>query len=167
IICMSKGLTGGVMPLGATSCAQFIYDAFLSDDKMKTFFHGHSYTANPTACSAALASMDLFDQPEAFKNIKRIGQQHDLFLQKIKSHEALIEVRQMGTIIAFEIKTKEHTHYLNSLAEYISEFFIERGIILRPLGNVVYILPPYCISNEDLKYMYDAMEEFLEKIEHG
>jgi len=161
IICMSKGITGGVMPLGATACAQFIYDAFLSDDKMKTFFHGHSYTANPTACSAALASMDLFDKPEAFENIKRIEQHHDFFLKKIKHHKALVEVRQLGTIIAFEIKTNEHTHYLNSLAETISEFFISRGIILRPLGNVLYILPPYCISNDDLEYIYGAIEEFL------
>ena len=164
IICMSKGLTGGVMPLGATSCAQFIYDAFLSDDKMKTFFHGHSYTANPTACSAALASMDLFDQPETFENIKRIELQHKAFLQKTISHKALIDVRQLGTIIAFEIRTNEHTHYLNSLSEYISEFFIKRRIILRPLGNIVYILPPYCISNEDLEYIYNAMEEFLNKV---
>jgi adenosylmethionine-8-amino-7-oxononanoate aminotransferase len=158
---MSKGLTGGVIPLGATACPQFIYDAFLSDDKTKTFFHGHSYTANPTACSAALASLDLFDKPEAFENIKRIEQQHNLFLQKIKSHKALIEVRQLGTIIAFEINTTEGTHYLNSLAEHISEFFISRGIILRPLGNVMYILPPYCISNADLEYIYNAIEEFL------
>ena len=163
IICMSKGLTGGVMPLGATACAQFIYDEFLSDDKMKTFFHGHSYTANPTACSAALASMDLFDEPEAFENIKHIEHQHKLFLQKINSHKALIEVRQLGTIIAFEIKTPEHTHYLNSLAETISEFFISKGIILRPLGNVLYVLPPYCISNDDLKNIYNAIEEFLNK----
>lgn len=164
IICLSKGLTGGVMPLGATACAQFIYDEFLSDDKMKTFFHGHSYTANPTSCSAALASMDLFDEPEAFENIKRIEQQHNLFLQKINSHKALIEARQLGTIMAFEIKTKEHTHYLNSLAETISEFFISRGIILRPLGNVLYILPPYCISNNDLDYIYNAIEKFLNSL---
>ncbi len=164
IICMSKALTGGVMPLGATSCSQFIYDAFLSDDKMKTFFHGHSYTANPTACSAALASMDLFDKPDAVENSKRIAQQHNIFLQKIKSHSALIDVRQLGTILAVEIKTKEQTNYLNSLAETISEFFISRGIILRPLGNVVYVLPPYCISNEDLQYIYNAIEEFLNEI---
>lgn len=161
IICMSKGLTGGVIPLGATSCSQFIYDEFLSEDKMKTFYHGHSYTANPTACSAALASLDLFDKPEAFDNIERITQQHHLFLQKIKSHKALIDARQLGTIIAFEIKTGEQTSYLNSLAEHISEFFISRGIILRPLGNVMYILPPYCISNNDLEYIYNATEEFL------
>ncbi len=164
IICMSKGLTGGVIPLGATSCAQFIYDAFLSDDKMKTFFHGHSYTANPTSCAAALASLYLFDQPQTIENIKHIEQQHHLFLKKIKSHTALIDARQLGTIIAFEIKTNEQTHYLNSLADYISEFFISKGIILRPLGNIVYILPPYCISTEDLTYVYNAIEEFLNTI---
>jgi adenosylmethionine-8-amino-7-oxononanoate aminotransferase len=167
IICMSKGLTGGVMPLGATSCAGFIYDAFLSDDKMKTFFHGHSYTGNATACSAALASMDLFDQPEVFENIKRITERHDLFLKKIQGHKALAEVRQSGTILAFEIRTNEQTHYLNSLSEYISEFFIERGIILRPLGNIVYILPPYCIKDEDLKYIYNTVEEFLDGCQGG
>lgn len=161
IICLSKGLTGGVMPLGVTSCAQFIYDAFLSDDKMKTFFHGHSYTANTTGCSAALASLDLFDEPLAFENINRIIKKHEMFFKKIKAHKNLIEVRQLGTIIAFEIRTKEQTNYLNSLAEKISDFFIGKGIILRPLGNIIYVLPPYCISNDDLDYIYNSMEEFL------
>lgn len=164
IICMSKGITGGVMPLGATSCAQFIHDAFLSDDKMKTFFHGHSYTANTTACSAALASMDLFDQPEAFENIRRIEGKHQTFLQKIKGHSALLDVRQLGTVIAFEVRTGEHTNYLNSLAEHISGFFIERGIILRPLGNILYVLPPYCICNEDLDYIYTEIHNFLNQL---
>ena len=162
IISMSKGITGGVMPLGATSSAQFIYDAFLSDDKMKTFFHGHSYTGNTTACSAALASLDLFDKSETFENIKRIELQHNVFRQNIKWHPSLIDSRQLGTILAFEIKTKEHTHYLNSIAENISEFFTSRGIILRPLGNVLYVLPPYCISNIDLQFIYTTIEEFLD-----
>ena len=162
IICLSKGLTGGVMPLGATACSKFIYDAFLSDDKMKTFFHGHSYTANPTACSAALASMDLFDLPGAFENIVRIEQKHSLFLKKIIGHARILDVRQSGTIIAFEIKTNEHTNYLNSLAEQISDFFISKGVILRPLGNVVYILPPYCIKSDDLDYIYECVELFLD-----
>ncbi len=165
IICMSKGLTGGVMALGATSCSQFIYDAFVSEDKMKIFFHGHSYTANPTACSAALASMDLFDSPETFSAINRISQKHKLFLREIKSHKAIIDARQLGTIIAFEIKTTEKTHYLNSLAEVIPTFFLERGIILRPLGNIVYILPPYCISDRDLEYIYNAIEEFFDSLQ--
>ncbi len=165
IICMSKGLTGGVMALGATSCSQFIYDAFVSEDKMKIFFHGHSYTANPTACSAALASMDLFDRTETFSAINRISQKHRLFLREIKSHKAIIDARQLGTIIAFEIKTTEKTHYLNSLAEVIPTFFLERGIILRPLGNIVYILPPYCISDKDLEYIYNAIEEFFDSLQ--
>ena len=164
IICMSKGITGGVMPLGVTACAQFIYEAFLSDDKMKTFFHGHSYTANPTACSAALANMDLFDQPETVAHIERIASQHAAFLQKIKSHASLLEGRQLGTILAFEVKTGEQTHYLNSVAEYISSFFIDKGIILRPLGNIVYVLPPYCITNADLQYIYDSIASFLDTL---
>ncbi len=164
IICMSKGLTGGVMPLGATACAQFIYDKFLSDDKLKTFYHGHSYTANPTACSAALASLDLFDNPDTFENINRITESHKRFFLKIKLHKALIDVRQLGTIIAFEIKTDEETNYLNSLAGNISDFFIARGIIIRPLGNVIYILPPYCISNNDLDYIYKTIEDFLNSL---
>jgi adenosylmethionine-8-amino-7-oxononanoate aminotransferase len=82
IVCLSKGLTGGVMPLGVTSCADFIYEAFISDDKMKTFFHGHSYTANTTACSAALASLDLFDLPDAFENVHRIEKKHANFCEK-------------------------------------------------------------------------------------
>jgi adenosylmethionine-8-amino-7-oxononanoate aminotransferase len=163
VICLSKGITGGVMPLGATSCAEFIYDAFLSDDKMKTFFHGHSYTANPTACSAALASLDLFDRPEAFANIERIEKKHRAFFNKIKNHNALVDVRLLGTILAFEMKTGEKTHYLNSIAEHISSFFVSRGIILRPLGNVFYILPPYCISDEDLEFIYASVEEFLKQ----
>jgi adenosylmethionine---8-amino-7-oxononanoate aminotransferase len=164
IFCLSKGLTGGVMPMGVTSCAQFIYDAFLSDDKMKTFFHGHSYTANTTGCSAALASLDLFDQPEAFHNIKRIEIKHSAFLNKIRLHNSLIDARQLGSVIAFEIKTTEHTNYLNSMAERISDFFIGKGIILRPLGNIIYVLPPYCIKDEDLDYIYNSIEEFLNKL---
>jgi len=164
IVCLSKGLTGGVMPLGVTSCAEFIYEAFISDDKMKTFFHGHSYTANTTACSAALASLDLFDLPDAFENVHRIEQKHNAFLQKIKNHKALIDARQLGTIIAFEVKTEENTNYLNSLSERISAFFISKGIILRPLGNIVYVLPPYCIKDEDLDYIYESIEVFLEEL---
>jgi adenosylmethionine-8-amino-7-oxononanoate aminotransferase len=164
IICLSKGLTGGVMPLGVTSCASFIYEAFLSNDKMKTFFHGHSYTANPTSCAAALASLDLFDQPAAFENIYRIQRAHEKFAAKLRKHNKLKEVRQKGTILALEIRTSESTHYLNALAERVPEFFLARGIILRPLGNIVYVLPPYCISDEDLELIYTALEEFLDTV---
>jgi adenosylmethionine-8-amino-7-oxononanoate aminotransferase len=161
VICLSKGITGGVMPLGVTVCAQFIYDACVSDDKTKTFFHGHSYTANPTACAAALASMDLMERKETFESIKRISKLHAEFGEIIKSNENVLEARTIGTILAVEIKTPEQTGYMNSLAEKISSWFIERGILLRPLGNVLYVLPPYCISNEDLSYIYANIEIFL------
>jgi adenosylmethionine-8-amino-7-oxononanoate aminotransferase len=161
ITCLSKGLTGGFMPLGITSCAAFIHNAFISNNKMKTFFHGHSYTGNPTACVAALASLDLMDKEETTQNRLRIQQKHSAFVSQLKNHKALIEVRQLGTILAFEIKTKEQTNYLNNLAETISTFFYSKKIILRPLGNIVYVLPPYCISDESLDTIYEAITDFL------
>jgi adenosylmethionine---8-amino-7-oxononanoate aminotransferase len=161
IMCLSKGLTGGYMPLGVTSCAKFIHDAFLSSDKTKTFFHGHSYTANATACSAALASLDLMEKEETKENIKRINASHLLFGKKITSSKKIKQVRVKGTIIAFELKTEEGTHYLNPASEIISDFFLGKGIILRPLGNVFYILPPYIITDEELNKIYRAIEDFV------
>ena len=161
IICLSKGLTGGYMPLGVTSCAQFIYDAFVSDDKAKTFFHGHSYTGNPTACSAALASMDLMEKKETWNNIDRISKKHSTFLNKIKGHKSIKTIRQTGTILAIELNTDEHTHYLNNASEKIASFFMKHGILIRPLGNVFYILPPYCINFSDMDLIYSKTEEFL------
>lgn len=161
IICLSKGLTGGYLPLGVTSCAQFIYDAFLSEDKTKTFFHGHSYTANPTACSAALASLDLLEKEEVWEQIKMIEKEHQKFKLKIEKNVKLKDVRIKGTIIAFELKTDEQTHYLNNAAQVITDFFLNKGILLRPLGNIFYILPPYVITKEELNYIYSSIEEFL------
>lgn len=162
IICMSKGLTGGYLPLGATSCAEFIYEAFISDDKSRTFFHGHSYTANPTACTAALASMDVMEEPQTFENIQRIQSQHEVFAVKVKAHRSVKEIRLKGTVLAIELETNEQTHYLNKAAESITEFFIKRNILLRPLGNVFYLIPPYCISVTDLDYIHNAINEFLD-----
>lgn len=161
IICLSKGLTGGYMPLGVTSCAEYVYKGFISEDKTKTFFHGHSYTANPIACSAALASLDLMESNITFENIKRISEAHTLFLSKISKHAKLKDVRQCGTILALELKTEEHTHYLNNASESITNYFLKRGILLRPLGNVFYLIPPYCITSEELQTIYSAIEEFL------
>ncbi len=162
IVCLSKGLTGGYMPLGVTACSNEIHEAFIHDDKTKTFFHGHSYTANPTACSAALASLDLMEEPAAFESIARINTQHKAFSETVTGHQACKDVRVCGTIFAIELNTDEGTHYLNSVAEHISTYFIVRGILLRPLGNVLYILPPYCITNEELDYIYQNIKQFLD-----
>src|SRR6202042_2006074 len=111
IMCFSKGLTGGTMALGLTTCTQNIYDAFLSDDRLKTLFHGHSFTANPVACSAALASLDLFLEPSTSENIKRIESMHRQFAIKIKDHSKIKTIRQTGTILAMEWQTGDDTSY--------------------------------------------------------
>ncbi len=164
IMCFSKGLTGGTMALGVTTCSQQIFDAFLSDDKLKTLFHGHSFTANPVACSSALASMDLFLEQATSTNIKRISEQHATFAKRIKDNLKLKEVRLTGTIMALEWNTGSNTSYFSSLRDVLYQYFLDAGIILRPLGNVVYILPPYCISNADLEYIYSKIEQALVEI---
>lgn len=163
LMCFSKGLTGGTMALGITTCTASIYEAFLSDDKLKTLFHGHSFTANPIACSAALASMDLLLAEETIKNIERVVASHREFSAKIKVHPKLKSVRQTGTILALEWETSGQTSYFNELRDNLYNFFLDQGIILRPLGNIIYILPPYCMSNEELAFIYSKIEEALEQ----
>ncbi|MEO6243760.1 MAG: aminotransferase class III-fold pyridoxal phosphate-dependent enzyme, partial [Bacteroidia bacterium] len=161
IVCLSKGLTGGFLPLGVTVCSEEIHRAFLTSDKTKTFFHGHSYTANPLACTAALASLDVFDQEKTMERIAILSDRMKEAVSRFENHTAIKEARSFGTIFALEIKTPEATEYLNPLAEKVHSFFIERGIILRPLGNILYVLPPYCITEEELRKVIDAIEEFL------
>lgn len=172
IYCLSKGLTGGTMALGITSSTLEIYNAFLGEqypseknEKLKTFFHGHSFTANPIACAAALASLDLLENPKAQKNIARIGARHETFFIENKLHPKIKELRHVGTILALELKVSGlETSYFNAVKEKASDFFLQKGIILRPLGNVIYILPPYCIKNKDLDYIYQSILDFLDTI---
>lgn len=164
IFCLSKGLTGGVMPLGVTTCAEKIYEAFLSDgsDKVKTFFHGHSYTANPLACAVSVASMKLLEKEEAQKSIQRISEKHKSFSGKIKGNESVNEVSHLGTVLAIELAGE--AGYFSKMRNELYQFFISKGILIRPLGNVIYLVPPYCISDEDLEYIYGAIVEIIEKL---
>ncbi|MBL4678795.1 MAG: aminotransferase class III-fold pyridoxal phosphate-dependent enzyme, partial [Mucilaginibacter sp.] len=164
IMCFSKGLTGGTMAFGLTTCTQEIYDAFLSDDKTKTLFHGHSYTANPVACAASLASLDLFLDPSTQANIDRIVARHQAFAESIKDHKRIANYRQTGTILAMEWETGNNTSYFSNLRDKLYHFFLDKGIILRPLGNIIYILPPYCITDAELDYIYSAIEQALDTI---
>jgi adenosylmethionine-8-amino-7-oxononanoate aminotransferase len=164
IFCLSKGITGGTMPLGVTTCNAKIFDAFLSDDKLKTLYHGHSYTANPVACAASLASLDILLSAETLPNIQRISARHEAFAVQIKDHSKLKHIRQTGTILAMEWETGGDTSYLSGLRNKLYNYFLERGIILRPLGNIIYILPPYVISNDDLDYIYQTILTALEEI---
>jgi adenosylmethionine-8-amino-7-oxononanoate aminotransferase len=164
IMCFSKGLTGGTMALGLTTCTQQIFDAFLSDDRLKTLFHGHSYTANPVACAAGLASLDLFLETATQENINRIATAHQQFALKIKDHRRIRTTRQTGTILAMEWETGSDTSYFSSLRDTLYTYFLDAGIILRPLGNVIYILPPYCITDDQLNYIYSKIESALDEV---
>ena len=164
IICLSKGITGGTMALGVTACSQPIFDAFVSEDKFKTFFHGHSYTGNPIACAAACANLELLAREKTTQNISTLCSEQKQWAQKFKNHPALLDVRNIGTINAFEINTGKDSSYFNTLRDDIYNFFMQRNILLRPLGNIIYIMPPYCINQEELKMIYEQIDVFLNQI---
>lgn len=161
IICLSKGLTGGTMALGVTAAASFIVTAFDTEDKLKTFFHGHSFTANPLACTAANASLDLLEQPACKQAIYGIVQQNKEWLSRLHKYNLPIkDIRQLGTIVAFEID-KGKTEYLNTIAATITKKGLEKGIYIRPLGNTVYIMPPYCVDINTLKNLQQTIVEII------
>lgn len=159
IICLSKGLTGGTLPLGVTACTAEIHQAFVDDDKLKTFFHGHSFTANPLACSAALASLDLFENELTSEKINQIGNWHSKYKNILLDSEisdSIKNFRQLGTIVAFEWVDSKST-YLNSISTGVTSKMLEQGIFLRPLGNTVYMMPVYCTTEEEIKMIYEKL----------
>lgn len=164
LMCLSKGLTGGTIALGVTTCTSAIYDAFLSDDRYKTLFHGHSFTANPLACVAALASLDLLLSTDTQAAIKRIATQHQGFSQTLRQHPAVANVRQRGTILAFDLVAGGQASYFSNIRDIAYNFLLEQGVLMRPLGNVLYFLPPYCTSNEQLERGYGAVLALLERL---
>lgn len=163
IICLSKGLTGGVMPLGLTVTTQKIYDQFLSEETVKALLHGHSFTGNPLACAVANASIDLFELNFTWKNIDRISEQHAQFKEKITQHPSVKTIRHLGTILAIEVEEGNETSYFSSIKEQAFNYFKSKGILLRPLGNIIYLNPPYCITTEQLNTIYSEIEQFLNK----
>lgn len=164
IFCLSKGLTGGTMAMGVTSCTQQLFDAFQGGDNSRSLFHGHSYTANPIACSAALASLEIFEQNNVFVDITRITEQHKKFVLKIEGNKKVKQARSRGTILALELNTAEGTSYFNTIRLKAYNYFISKGVLMRPLGNIIYVMPPYCISTDDLNYIYDSIQEFLKTL---
>ena len=162
IVCLSKGLTGGMMPLGVTTCTADIVEAFRSENVLKTFFHGHSYTANPLACAVAGASLDLLLAPECQADISRIAARHEQFAQTIRHNPRVREVRHLGTILAIEIETGGAGSYVDEIRNDLYRFFLNKNLLLRPLGNVIYIMPPYVITDLELENIYNAITELLE-----
>lgn len=159
IICLSKGITGGALPLGVTACAEHIYEAFVQDDKLKTFFHGHSFTANPLACASAVASLELLQTEECRKSIQRITQFNISLLADLAPRNLPIRnLRTLGTILAFELD-EGLDEYLNNSGAAIGRNAMEQGVYIRPLGNTVYTMPPYCVESEELKIVQRLFNE--------
>ena len=161
IMCLSKGITGGFMALGITAVADKVYQAFYSDNKKHTFLHGHSYTGNPLACSVANASLDLFEQEKTMDKVVEISKELNSFAAKISNHNNVRAARSFGAIAAIEIETSGESSYFNDAGKEAYKWFLEQGIILRPLGNVIVLVPPYCISKKDLGYLFQKIEEYL------
>ena len=160
ICCLSKALTAGLMPMGATSCTEEVYQAFYSDEISKGLFHGHTYTANPLACTAAMAGIDLLTSAEIQKNIEDILESHRLFDQRIRNHVNVSNTRQCGIIYALDLNTNMERY--GKQRDKLFRHFMSAGVFLRPLGNTIYIHPPYIISSDDLNTVYDTIETAIE-----
>ena len=160
LICLSKGITGGFLPMGVTSASKEIVGAFTEDEVNKTFFHGHSYTANPIACAAANANMGLLLKKKTQENINRIARRHHAFIERFARPDFVVDVRMTGTILAVELRVDD-PGYVSKVKEQVYDYFLAKNLLLRPLGNVIYIIPPYIISNGELEMLYSAIEEFI------
>ena len=163
IVCLSKGLTGGVLPLGLTVTHHEVYNAFLDADKSKALLHGHSFTGSALACAAACANMDLFEEAYTWAAIDKLKDHFKRLSEKWTTHPALSEIRHLGCILALELKDG-HSTYFSSLREKIILYYRENGIFLRPLGNVLFFNPPYCITDKEIAHLESVTDAFLESL---
>ncbi|RWI57022.1 MAG: adenosylmethionine--8-amino-7-oxononanoate transaminase [Mesorhizobium sp.] len=162
ILCTSKGLTGGAIPLAATLATDAIFQAHYSEDRKKTFFHSSSYTANPIACAAALANIEVWRDEPVAERIEALSTKQAAGLQRFRGNPFFTDCRATGTIAALDLRTGS-AGYLAEIGPKLRAFFLERGLLVRPLGNVLYLLPPYCITSDELDGLYNAIEEVGER----
>lgn len=162
ILCLSKGLTGGAIPLAVTMASEPVFEAHRSEDRARMFFHSSSYTANPIACAAANANLAIWRNEPVMQRIANLGEGQAAQLNALATHPAVQNPRQTGTITAFEVG--EGSGYLSDLAPRMLALFRERNVLLRPLGNTIYVMPPYCISSEQLDCIYDTIREVIDDV---
>ncbi len=163
IICLSKGLTGGAIPLAVTLCSEPIFAAHLSTDRAKTFYHSSSYTANPIACAAAVANLAIWREEPVERRIAALADAQAAHLSMLAGNPRAQNLRRLGTIAAFDIVAPD-AGYLSALAPRLIAFYRDRGVLLRPLGNTVYIMPPYCIAPEELAQVWSAIGASLDDL---
>jgi adenosylmethionine-8-amino-7-oxononanoate aminotransferase len=162
IICLSKALTAGMVPMAVTACKEKIYQAFYHDEIGKGFFHGHTYTANPLACVAARRALELLQSPEIQEGIRRIRTGNELFAAEMRSHPKVTNVRTMGVIFALDLKIEMDRY--GDLRDKIYQAFMERGVFLRPLGKTIYTLPPYVTTIDQLEAIFQSIREVVDTI---
>jgi adenosylmethionine-8-amino-7-oxononanoate aminotransferase len=160
MICLSKGITGGILPLAVTIASNDLFDSFLGNDFSTALAHGHSYTANPVSCAAALASLDLHEQTDSLAQVKRINARLKHHLEFLASNPKVEKARLLGGIAAFNLAETE-TSYSASEGRELAAYAQEHGILLRPLGNVLYLMPPYCTTDEELDIAFAVITDFL------
>lgn len=164
IICLSKSLTAGVAPMALTCCSQNVFDAFCDKEVSKGFFHGHTYSANPLACAAALAGMDLLGSEAIQDSIRRISERHLQFESEVKKHPMVKSTRSLGVIFALDLDIE--TERYGNLRDRLYRFFMDQGVFLRPLGNTIYLLPPFTIAEQELTQLYASILNCLEMLSH-
>jgi adenosylmethionine-8-amino-7-oxononanoate aminotransferase len=163
LLCLSKGLTGGFLPLGVTLTSEPIFRAFLSEDRSRTFFHGHSFTANPLACAVALESLQLLEETRALERVKALERLFQARLERLKPQPAVGDVRGIGGVAVIELERSE-AGYLDERGRHLAARLLEKGLLLRPLGSVVYFLPPYCVTDAECHWVFDLLEEELDHL---
>lgn len=159
ILCLSKGLTGGAVPLAVTMASEAIFEAHYAADRARMFFHSSSYTANPIACAAAAANLAIWREEPVLERVSALTQKQAAWLDKLGRFCHFDNPRSLGTIAALDFKTSGETGYMSDLAPRLMAFFRERDVLLRPLGNTVYVMPPYCIGDDELAQVWDAIGE--------
>jgi adenosylmethionine-8-amino-7-oxononanoate aminotransferase len=162
-LCLSKGLSGGCLPLAVTLTTEAIYQAFYQDDATQAFYHGHTYTGNPLACATGVASLTLLEQnPDAYRSLENW---HRLWLDRwLRDHPRLERIRFCGTIAAMDVKTDGTSGYFNAIGPHLKTQFLAAGVLLRPLGNTIYIMPPYCITRSELESIYQTIRRVLDAL---
>jgi adenosylmethionine---8-amino-7-oxononanoate aminotransferase len=163
ILCLSKGLTGGALPLAVTMASEPIFEAHRSDERARMFFHSSSYTANPIACAAAAANLAIWEEEPVLQRVASLAERQLNHLTSLRSLSGVRNARAIGTITALELG-EESASYLSDLGPLLLNRFREADLLLRPLGNTVYVMPPYCIDDADLDQIYAAIGSAAEDL---